>query len=56
MRGLRQELVRTHLVSGASQWKRLSQARRMLRWLTSRPARSETMHPVLMALAQARQI
>src|SRR5581483_7590984 len=56
MLGLRRELVRTHLGSGASQWNRLSQARRLLRWLTSRPARSETMHPVLMALAQARQI
>lgn len=49
---LREELLRTHVGTGASQWDRLSQIQRMLRWLTSRQARSETIHPVLMALAQ----
>ena len=49
---LREEMVRTHVGTGASQWDRLSQRQRMLRWLTSRQARSETMHPVRMALAQ----
>lgn len=51
---LRQELVLTHLGAGASQWDRLSQGQRIVRWLTSRQPRSETMHPVLMALAQMR--
>jgi hypothetical protein len=50
---LRQELVKTHVGAGASEWDRLSQGRRMLRWLTSPQARSETMHPVRMALSQA---
>jgi Uncharacterised nucleotidyltransferase len=34
-------------------WTRLSQSRRILRWITSRPARPVTMHAVAAALAQA---
>jgi Uncharacterised nucleotidyltransferase len=51
-RALRGELVRTEVAAAANQWNHLSQSRRLLRWLTSRPARPETMHPVRMALAQ----
>jgi hypothetical protein len=35
------------------QWVRLSQGRRILRWVTSRPTRPATMHAVRAALAQA---
>jgi hypothetical protein len=35
------------------QWSRLSQSRRILRWITSRPTRPVTMHAVRAALAQA---
>jgi hypothetical protein len=43
----------TELATSASQWGRLSQKRRMMRWLTSRPLRVETMHAVRIALALA---
>jgi hypothetical protein len=36
----------------ASSWAQLSQSRRLLRWLTSRPPRPETLGPVRGALAQ----
>jgi hypothetical protein len=36
------------------QWARLSQSRRILRWITSRPTRPVTMHAVRAAFAQAR--
>lgn len=51
-RALRGELVRTEVAAAANQWNHLSQTRRLMRWLTSRPPRPETMHPVRMALAQ----
>jgi hypothetical protein len=35
------------------QWSRLSQSRRILQWITSRPTRPVTMHAVSTALAQA---
>lgn len=35
-------------------WNRMSQSQRIVRWLTSRPARSETLHTVRAALAQTR--
>jgi hypothetical protein len=35
------------------QWSRLSQSRRILQWITSRPTRPVTMHAVRAALAQA---
>jgi hypothetical protein len=35
------------------QWSRLSQGRRILQWITSRPTRPVTMHAVRAALAQA---
>jgi len=37
-----------------SEWASLSQGRRILRWITSRPTRPLTMHAVRAALAQAR--
>jgi hypothetical protein len=45
--------LETEPATSESQWGRLSQRQRMLRWLTSRPLRVETLHPVRMALAQA---
>jgi hypothetical protein len=50
---LRAKFVETEVASSATQWARLSQGQRMLRWLTSRPLRAETLHAVRMALAQA---
>jgi hypothetical protein len=44
--------VEKDFVASQTQWCRLSQGQRMLRWMTSRPLRVETMHPVRMALAQ----
>jgi hypothetical protein len=48
-----QILSRTGPWSAAPQWHRQSQARRMLQWLSSRPARTETLQPVRAALARA---
>jgi hypothetical protein len=53
MRRQRAKLVETEVAASATQWGRLSQKQRMLRWLTSRPLRVETLHAVRMALAQA---
>ncbi len=53
LRRLRAKLAETEIASSTSQWGRLSQRQRMLRWLTSRPLRVETLHAVRMALAQA---
>jgi hypothetical protein len=53
MRRLRAKLVETEVAASATQWGRLSQRRRILRWLTSRPLRVGTLHAVRMALAQA---
>jgi hypothetical protein len=53
MRRQRAKLVETEVAASATQWGRLSQRQRMLRWLTSRPLRVETLHAVRMALAEA---
>jgi hypothetical protein len=49
-RGLRTE---TDFVASQTQWCHLSQRQRLIRWMTSRPLRVETLHAVRMALAQA---
>jgi hypothetical protein len=53
LRRQRAKLVETEVAASATEWGRLSQKQRMLRWLTSRPLRIETLHAVRMALAQA---
>jgi hypothetical protein len=53
LRRLRAKFVETEVAASQTQWGRLSQSRRMLQWLTSRPLRVETLHAVRMALAQA---
>jgi hypothetical protein len=53
MRRQRAKLVETEVAASVNDWGRLSQKQRMLRWLTSRPLRVETLSPVRMALAQA---
>jgi hypothetical protein len=49
----RQHLAKVHLWAKQDQWARLSQHRRILKWVTSRPTRSLTMHAVAAALARA---
>lgn len=44
--------VENDFVASQTQWCQLSQRRRLLRWMTSRPLRVETLHAVRMALAQ----
>lgn len=48
----REELAKLEAWAGQSQWSRLSQSRRILRWITSRPTRPATMHAVRAAFAQ----
>jgi hypothetical protein len=50
---LREHLAKTEACVSQSQWSHLSQSRRILRWMTSRPTRPVTMHAVVAALAQA---
>ena len=50
---LREHPAETEAWANESQWSRLSQSRRILRWITSRPARPVTMHAVCAALAQS---
>jgi hypothetical protein len=52
-RSLRDFRLETDLATSETPWGRLSQRQRMLRWLTSRPLRVQTLHAVRMALAQA---
>jgi len=52
VRQLREIALQTQVAIAASQWGRLSQGRRVLRWMLSRPTRADTMHAVRMALAQ----
>jgi hypothetical protein len=47
----RKILAQTEVAPSQSPWSHLSQGQRMLRWLTSRQARGDTMHAVRMALA-----
>jgi hypothetical protein len=50
----REHNVKTQAWALQSSWERLSQGRRMVRWITSRPTRAPTMHAVRAALAQTR--
>jgi len=50
---LREHVAKTEAWASRSQWSHLSQGRRILRWVTSRPTRPLTMHAVRAALAQA---
>ncbi len=50
---LRKDIARTEAWASPSHWYRISQGRRMLRWVTSRPTRDATMYTVRAALAQA---
>jgi hypothetical protein len=52
VRALRTVIARTQPFAAGSSWNHMSQSRRILRWMTSRQARAETLHPVRMALAQ----
>jgi Uncharacterised nucleotidyltransferase len=49
---MRDVRVETDFVASQTQWPHLSQGQRMLRWMTSRPFRAETLHAVRAALAQ----
>ena len=49
----RQHLAKVHLWANQDQWGRLSQRRRIVRWVTSRPTRALTMHAVVAALTRA---
>jgi Uncharacterised nucleotidyltransferase len=53
MRRLRQTRMEHDHVASETQWCGLSQRQRMLRWLTSRPLRVETLHAVRLALTTA---
>jgi hypothetical protein len=49
---LREQTAKTQAWAVQSQWAHLSQGRRVVRWITSRPTRPATMHAVRAALAQ----
>jgi hypothetical protein len=48
----RERVAKTEAWAKQGQWSSLSQGRRILRWMTSRPTRPVTMHAVRAALAQ----
>jgi hypothetical protein len=48
---LRKVGVKTQVAGAESEWARLSQGRRMLKWITSRPTRPDTLHVVRSAMA-----
>ena len=50
---LREHLTKTQPDVADDPWSRLSQSHRIMRWVTSRPTRAQTMHAVRAALAQA---
>jgi Uncharacterised nucleotidyltransferase len=50
---LREHVRKTEAWAAQGQWSRLSQGRRIMRWMTSRPTRPLTMHAVRAALARA---
>jgi hypothetical protein len=50
---LREQSVKSDAWASQSQWTRLSQGRRIVRWVTSRPPRAVTMHAVSAALRSA---
>jgi Uncharacterised nucleotidyltransferase len=49
----REHLANTESWAQQDEWSRLSHARRILRWLSSRPTRPVTMHAVMAAMARA---
>jgi hypothetical protein len=49
---MRKLALDNHVVASHSQWDRLSQGRRVLRWLSTRQARPDTLFAVRAALAQ----
>jgi hypothetical protein len=50
----RERLAQNEVWARQDQWSKLSQGRRILRWVTSRPTRPPTMHAIRAALAQSR--
>jgi hypothetical protein len=48
--GLREHSAKSDAWASHNQWARLSQGRRIVRWVTSRPPRAVTMHAVSAAL------
>jgi hypothetical protein len=54
MLALRQQMARTQVAASQSEWDHISQGRRVLRWIVSRPARTETLFNVRAALAQTK--
>lgn len=54
VRRLRTVVVETQNAAAQSQWSRMSQRKRVLRWLISRQTRAETLFAVRSALGQAR--
>jgi hypothetical protein len=55
MLGLRAQVARIRISATATQWHQLSQGRRMLLWLATRPPRAETLYPVRLALSEAQK-
>jgi hypothetical protein len=51
---LRKQMALTEVAWSDSQWHHSSQARRLLRWIASRPPRAETMHTLRAALDRSR--
>ncbi len=49
---LRRVMAETQVAAAMTEWSRLSQGRRMIRWLTSRQTRIDTLHAVRTALQQ----
>jgi hypothetical protein len=49
----RAHVAKSEAWANRGQWSRLSQSRRILQWITSRPTRPVTMHAVHAALAQS---
>ena len=50
IRSLRQHYAQTQALSAETRWYGQSQARRILRWLVSQPARVQTMHSIRLAI------
>jgi hypothetical protein len=50
---LREYAAKSQTRASQSQWSRLSQSRRILRWIASRPTRNVTTHAVTAALTRA---
>jgi len=52
VRALRTVIAAVQPCAAEDPWARMSQGRRILRWLVARQVRAETMRPVRMALAK----